>query len=399
MGQTRYLTTFDSRLLEVVLGNAKGFMHAPIWYLESDNTTPFVPRSSALAFGRVVSLDVRPSFNSGPGNGSSIADSPKSPAGNIVLPACAAPACMVTCQDRSSATLNWCSVYAANTVNHWGQDNAHSNEAFFLAYLFTGKWVYLEAQWALADWVLHSNANATPPDRYGRWGSKGLVYSSGNTSRSTAWGLRNVAAAALMSPDGSPERAYFTTKLNNNLESNEGRFNITKGAFPPSNASCDGFNRDTETSIWRMSRCWYELGRSNPLGFFIEHDASLGQTCTACNGAAAGDGLSPWMDEYAVLVFSWLSDIGYPAQYVHRIIAAHTMHLIADTAYAESPIDVVRYRLPAVTVGHTGYLQSYADMKAGYIRTATVGSRHVPDRYYISAGQPDLIGKPARGSQ
>jgi hypothetical protein len=281
---------------------------------------------------------------------------------------------MVTCVDKSGATLNWCSVYGPNTMNHWGQDVAHSTEAFFIAYLFTGKRVYQEAQWAMGDWVLHAEGNAVPPFRYGRWGAKGLIYEAGNTSRSTAWALRNLGAAVLASPDGTPERAYFVAKLNNNLESNEGRFNITHGAFPPSNPSCANFNKATETSIWRMSRCWYEQGWNNPLGFFMEHDPGLRQTCASCNGALAGDGLSPWMDEYAVLVFSWLSDVGFPAQHIHKVIATHTVHLIADTAYAEAPFDIIRYRLPNVTVGYAGYLQTYAAMKAAYVTTATLAA-------------------------
>ncbi len=376
----RYLATFDPRLFDVVLGNAKAFMHAPIWYLEYDANAAYIPGSKTEAFGRVVSLDVRPSFNSYMGNGTNTADSIRSPAGAIVRGGgftnspCPAPACMVTCVGKSGATLNWCSAYGPNTVNHWGQDVAHSTEAFFIAYLFTGKRVYEEAQWALGDWVLHSEANASPPQRYGRWDTKGLIYESGNTSRSTAWALRNLGAAALASPDDSPEQAYFVAKLNNNLESNEGRFNITRGAFPPSNSSCTGFNKATETSIWRMSRCWYEQGWSNPLGFFMEHDPGLSQTCAGCNGALAGDGLSPWMDEYAVLAFSWLSDVGFPAEHIHKVIATHTVHLIADTAYAEAPFDIIRYRLPNVTVGYTGYLQTYAAIKAAYVTTATLAA-------------------------
>ena len=394
----RYLATFDAGLLDVVLGNAKAFMHAPIWYLEYDTSAAYSAGSTARAFGRAVSLDVRPTFNSWIGNGSSAADSPKSPAGTIVLSPCTAPACMVTCQDKSSATLNWCSVYAPNTVNHWGQDAAHSDEAFLIAYLFTGKRVYLEAQWALGTWELHENANGIPPPRYGRWDSKGLIYDAGNTSRTTAWGLRNLGAAALISPDGSPEHNYFVAKLNNNLESNEGRFNITNGAFPPANPSCGSFNQATETSIWRMSRCWYELGFSNPLGFFMEHDPSLTQLCQACNGAGTGDGLSPWMDEYAAVVFSWLSGVGFPAQNIHGVVATHTVHLIADTAYAEAPFDVVRYRLPAVTVGYTGYLQTYAAMKAAYVTTATLAAdMSASDTTYLlasrtaSGAQPEVF--------
>src|ERR1039458_10077074 len=91
----RYLATFDAGLLDVVLGNAKALMHARIWYLEYDTSAAYSAGSTARAFGRAVSLDVRPTFNSWIGNGTPAADPPKPPAEPIALSPGAAPACMV----------------------------------------------------------------------------------------------------------------------------------------------------------------------------------------------------------------------------------------------------------------------------------------------------------------
>jgi len=54
--------------------------------------------------------------------------------------------------------------------------------------------------------------------------------------------------AGFMSPDGTPEQAYFTEKLNNNLAALEGWTDITNGHFYNSSS----------TSIWYYG---FQLGK------------------------------------------------------------------------------------------------------------------------------------------
>src|SRR2546425_4871875 len=56
----------------------------------------------------------------------------------------------------------------------------------------------------------------------------------------------NLAHAALAAPDGSPEKAYFQQKLNNNIAVREGKYNITDGAFY-SRCGIDSYVPESET--------------------------------------------------------------------------------------------------------------------------------------------------------
>ena len=50
-----------------------------------------------------------------------------------------------------------------------------------------------------------------------RQGAQGLVAFSDTQARTQAWSLREIAEAAAANPDGSAEKAYFATILNNNI--------------------------------------------------------------------------------------------------------------------------------------------------------------------------------------
>ena len=405
----KYVMTFNSGLLSVLLGNAKAWFHAPYFAIESNTSNAYLTGNGALAFGRFLSIDSRPTLMTSIGNGTTTGDSPHSPHGDVVCNSsqgnwwcpvgastCTAPNCMVACSLASSATMNWCSIYGTggsgygtNTVNPWGLDTAHQREMFLVPYLFTGKYVYLEGEQAMAAWTpLATAVGASPPDDlYERWGIRGLIFDGGNTVRGMAWPMRTLGGAALISPDGSVEQAYFLQKLNNNLEAYEGEYNITNGWFPPANPSCSGFNKATETVIWRMAHCYYESGWANPLHTSVQHGVGasgegLGPLCEGCNSSLENDGISPWMEQYHVTVMSWLRDVGFKADYLHNAIAARTMAMFTDSTFVTNPAGAIMYRMPAMAPGsnltRTGYLATWADVAAAHpsstILNLTIGS-------------------------
>jgi hypothetical protein len=317
---------------------------------------------------------------------------------------------MVTCAYPSSATIHWCSIYnQTNTVNQWAQDWAHARQPFMVSYLFTGKYVYVEGAQSLAAWdILASPVDASPPSTpYVRWGTHGLIFDPFNTVRGQAWAMRNVGAAALISPDGSVEQAYLLAILNNNMEAYEGEYNIKNGWFPPANSSCTGFNKATETVIWRMARCFYESGWTNPLNTSVQHGAGGVNLCEGCNGAYENDGISPWMEQYWVTTLAWLRDVGFKADYVHNAAAGRTMSMFADlTFYAGTsagPAGAIQYRLPAMApssnLTRSGYLQTWAAVKAAHIESTVLGlaltnsatSMAVPDWGGTTVGGGDNV--------
>jgi hypothetical protein len=194
-----------------------------------------------------------------------------------------------------------------------------------------------------------------------------------------AWAMRNLGGASLISSDGSVEQAYFLKKLNNNLEGYEGEFGITNGWFPPATTSCTGFNKATETVVWRMARCYYESGWSNPLYASVQHDAGLGNVCDGCDGARENDGISPWMEGYWVTVMGQLRDWGFKADYIHSAIAGRMMSMFADSTYftlSPGPAGAMTYRTPSMATSmnltRTGYLQTWAAVKAAIIMSTVL---------------------------
>ncbi len=63
--------------------------------------------------------------------------------------------------------------------------------------------------------------------------------------RADAWVLRTLAHAAFMNPDGTPEKAYFTQKLLNNIAIREGKLDVRNGY---------GYSGDNEKWQWGYTR-------------------------------------------------------------------------------------------------------------------------------------------------
>jgi hypothetical protein len=381
----RYVMSFDPQLLAVVLGNAKAQMHIPLFYAESSVSALYHAGNPAKAFGRSVSIEARPTFSSSLWNiSTSNADAVTTPAGNCLRPAahgpsgcgvCSTADCMVTVQQQSSQIV-WASTETPglNAVNNWGQDIEHSYEVAFVPYLFTGKRVYLESLWAVASWL---TAQGSPADSPGasRMRTKGLVMDG--APRGMAWPMRTLGAAAAASPDGAPEQAYFLEKLENNLEMQEGRLNIRNGRFAQSYAAhaadwCqNGFSAASETSAWWYGRCFHDEGLENPLGMFARLRSGDGDGCYGCDGSIAGAGYPAWMHQYALIVFNWLTGLGYEADFVTDVLAKWTVHLIADSAYSggNAP-NVVRYYIPGVSWDRNHYLQTWSSVAAAFLDSA-----------------------------
>jgi len=87
-------------------------------------------------------------------------------------------------------------------------DLAHQPSLAYVPYLVTGDYYYLEEVYFWASYCLL----ATWPEPRGD--ARGIL--SGQI-RGDAWGLRNIADAAWIGPDGDPEVKYFEEKIHNNI--------------------------------------------------------------------------------------------------------------------------------------------------------------------------------------
>lgn len=195
----RYVFSSDPRLWEVLYGNAAVSAHIPIHYRESEPGRPYCPfscKEPPTAQGRVLSIEARPT-GFPPLSGDSTLEDTLARVGNA----------------------NW---------GGWTPDIAHQAEFAFLPYLLTGEWYFLEELQFWASWNGAVGGNPGVDCDYCRhrdWG-----YVTGEI-RSRAWGMRTVGLAALMSPDATAEKTYFTDKLNNMIAGDEGFFDIRNGSF------------------------------------------------------------------------------------------------------------------------------------------------------------------------
>ncbi len=92
---------------------------------------------------------------------------------------------------------------------YYGEDGAaHQPSLAYIPYLLTGERFYLNelkswADYAVMSWLWLRNGGA------------GLM--TAQQLRGLAWGLRDIVDAAVCCPDSDPDKAYFTTRVQNNL--------------------------------------------------------------------------------------------------------------------------------------------------------------------------------------
>lgn len=140
-------------------------------------------------------------------------------------------------------------------------DSAHQPSLAYLPYLVTGDRYYLEE---LQFWANHNMLQANP---YYRGFEMGLV--KWDQVRGQAWSLRTLGQAAYITPDDDPMKAYFTERLQHNLD-------------------------------WYGTT--YVEGRPNVLGVI-----DAGPAIVYTTPAGPMTGLAPWMDDF----FTW--SVGYLA--------------------------------------------------------------------------------------
>jgi hypothetical protein len=226
MGDTTTWPAVADRLnlfTKLVLGNTEGAVRMPMYLRELDTTYRTSPSygqryffnypqdAATPAFGRVASVSARPFYWAGE-------DQRYLTTNDSVYYVC------------SSGT---CDANVGVNVSSWTMDTQHIPSTFAVPYLLTGRYAYLLAQqayasWATLAWYARGCSNDVP-----RCYDMGIVWPSGSDFRAAAWSLREIYLAALYSPDGSPEKAYFAHLLANNEAVAEGLQNVTSGNAQP----------------------------------------------------------------------------------------------------------------------------------------------------------------------
>ena len=326
----QYLYTFDPSVKNVLLGNGDVSGHVPIHFRESQtsgggqscaSSRCFDAGKTVDGFGRVVSIDARPTMNTMFGDRSTAADT--------ITPVGAAK-----CNGDWYAGCT--TTYDGSAVNKWTPDLAHQAAFGFVPYLITGEYYWLEELqfWAAADVA----ASGYTCWIYGRCGTWGIIHEGSVQFRGVSWAMRNLAHAAFLAPDNSPESAYFNEKMRYNLGVREGQYNITNGSF-----------YDTKTtSTWYAGRNTFGAGYSNPLQFpAMFNNLDGGCSATQENCSAIQKDSQPWQTNMWMVVLGHIHELGFPVATETQFVAQHIIMQILDPAY--NPYLIANYTYPLLS--------------------------------------------------
>lgn len=313
----RYLYTFDPALEEVFNGCASVSGHVPIHFRESLPGRIFTvigdPASGALpdALGRVASVDARPMFCSRDGGLEFSSGDDK--------PVTTGPV----------------------TTGGWTPDTAHQASFTYLPYLLTGDYYYLEELYFWSAWNI---AHISPGNCYwcrglrasGSGESFGIIHTEEN-QRAVGWVFRTLVYTALMAPDNSPEKNYFTDKLLNNIAAHEGRLNITDGLL---------VQDPSRTVVWEYGRNTLEQGFSNPLSFWsVRVGGNVGPTDSIVDPAKTFSTTGPWMNYIILSSLGIMDELGFPARPLRLNFGKYLVGQLTDPAFNPYLVDV--YYMPS----------------------------------------------------
>lgn len=378
---SRYLATMDADMFDVVIGNAKGIMHFPIVFLESKTSGTWTAGSTASPFGKVVSIELRPTFVSwyGGTNNTLGTDRVTSPDGVVMSSGCAG------CYVYSSAGT-WASAGGGST-NPQYMDKSHQSTDLFIPYVITGKRLFLEQLQAQAAWNVAAQApntfywNILSPTysthNFGRQYERGLIESTAGYPRAGYWPLKGLGWAAVISPDGSPEKIYFDRLLNNNIEVTEGVLQLTNGSFPPTSYSAPYGCPSTSyasyygkpssyASAWCQGRYVWMNGYSNPLGFPGLHTTVPFQfTVGSMSDVRYGmDEVSAWMMAYGAVTYGHLRDLGVSKiGPIQEAMSKWFMYTMADSASGRDWSVLYNYRVALMNPTSNGVIQTPLDLR------------------------------------
>jgi Bacterial Ig domain len=199
----------------------------------------------------------------------------------------------------------------------WGadqMDTSHWPNLAYASYISTGQYAYYEEQLMQSAYAVAaspgSRACTQPTENSSlRMGSAGYWYV--DQERGTDWMAREHAIGAFIAVDGSPEKAYFTDKLNANLAVWEGVHNIPNDI---------GSNYATAWSYGNTSRILNPAASGTALGSWT-HGPATGPNGYASNSplcqpgnsrcTVPNDANSNFQNAYSATIIGWINDFGY----------------------------------------------------------------------------------------
>jgi hypothetical protein len=285
---TKWLYTGDHRLFEIVTTMADLAGAWPLHVREGNPAKQFDLQKKIPSMGRVLSIYARPSLTL------------FFPEGHPATPQDVVRVQGVRLRTGPRARVN----------DGWVSDGAHQPDPYSAIYALTGDAFALEQ---MQFWAAYQAASYD--SKFKRIAPSGVIM---DQVRGCAWVLRNRVHAAFLSPDGTPEKRYFSQMIDDPVAHWEGRFGIhgTKFQDTPlwqfgqqaqfvsplrffaehTPRADEGLRREyasTATQLWEHYMLLFELGRAKEKGFATE--ALLSWLAPVLTGHfTAGDDYDPY---------------------------------------------------------------------------------------------------------
>lgn len=322
--------------------------------------------AGCIAFGRTVSIDVRPSL--------------------YTLKA------TQTSGQAAAERINYTG-YGTYDANLWYNfqgpglffvgaqtlDTAHRQPHAPYIYLITGDFYDLRQTQNWAAWILtfKNSGTATPTTtainawalRRANWG---IQVTPTSLIRASAWSILGLGWAIALSPNvpqsgGNqlpPERFYFESKMAKTFQAWEGMTGMVNGWFPPANPGCEGIewssnNKGVTTATTNDPWCWgrQDMGRNQPMPLDMtarpaSTEAEIDKT--TMNPALTGGGQSPFNLAQAAIALWQVKRLGLDM--VSPIFERHgrMMTNMLVNSQLNNVYQAVRYQYPWIS-GSTSY--------------------------------------------
>lgn len=247
--------------------------------------------------------------------------------------------------------------------HNWAVDLAHWPEMNYYAYLITGDYFQYEELQMQAAWALGTGTSGSdkPWKRHDDWGYQACLNIQ---LRGTAWSLRTISMAALMSVDATAEKLYFQQKLDYNLAIWEGKHAITNGAYNATAAWTWGNGQGSHVQDITSSANVPNTLQISCADTSASHDNVTGNAAYV---------QSWWMHGYWYFTLMQMEDYGWNVAALLREMSKLTINMVSNPAY--NPWLVAEYRTPVTQTGGISWFSTIASMLLQYSAGTAPGQR------------------------
>jgi hypothetical protein len=270
--------------------------------------------------------------------------------------------------------------------------------------------------WFWAGFYVSAFYGNVSPESRGPTGAEGILWH--DSIRSEAWELRTYTETAFISPDGTPEKAYFTQLISDAISEEEGARNITttandgsviwnrgRNVFAPSDSSETSFPGPLEGGSFAAGTVTplHQWSQGSPglaansygiCGPTMDGNGSPEQTCAA---QTVNAGTQLFETDYLLYSLGRANEMGYASGALLAWLGSSYTAMLTTPGYNPYLIDAGQ--IPVVnTAGQ--YFPNYPSTMVGFspARAAytTLKTNGDPDGYaaYVISGLSYLTGQP-----